>query len=739
VERFELVIEFVQFFFTHIPDELIKGQALSPAILLASTPDILSELEGSITDIGDLVRYGFGIGRKLEIVGTPNTAFDCQEHNVTVSYPGVSDISLKLLLPRVEIWKSPCLTPGTARITQCDLDKTIQEIRSASAKQDTYQFETCADHANLFKMKSPGYYELTLVMGIQCEIQIDFDSHKLSALETVKVEHYRFVPKTDIWVPHNDDTDVSIKVENGHLVIAGKPRAHTADKEWQIDDSGQRYWHSLAIITPQNIAGNGEVVRLMITCRPLKIFLGVAQTYNFKTMPKSVHALDCCKVDLDNMIADFRLLGFDILLSCCDTAGGCIDITRQHVESLVAAVVTADVVIYMSGHGCQSQDGKTYLLLRDDRFSADWKSTRNNLCIQETAQAVAAKADNSTFLVFIVDACREIIQAGSKNGPVSDPAFKLKISKLFQQHVIWQATSAGLLSIVEPGIQGMSRFTGCLHNALAEVAAGKPEMMKPPESDHFVPGMIVLKTMVHRAVSRLVIQGFQSDTDNVEAQAPDYHEGNVQEAFAFKLIPFPPLSAPLGVLPLHDCSDGTDPRWKTLLEEGKIIQGNYISYLDPVGSREITGIVQADGCIKYSVRRRDILFVDAVAFAVQDNTWASPDHYDKSVMNAKMKVFACCHLCLEDGTIKSLEDLLSSSGKHATSAVLGGVGKGNGSGKGKDSYYPQDARADRVEEESGAAQVRKRAREDSQHTPSKQPMVSDVFIWAEFERQIAIT
>jgi len=735
MEKFELVVEFVEFSFIDIPHELIKGQALSPAILLASTPDVLSELGVSITDVGDLSRYGFKIsGGKIEIAGTPNRAFKCQEHKITISCPGLPDFSLQLLLPLVEIWKPPSLTPDTARITQCELDKTIKEIKLAAADQENYQIEEYFEHATLFKMRSPGYYELTLMMGIQTEVQIDFDTHKLSALEKVKINFYRFVPKNDTWLPSKGEKDVSIKVKNGHLVIVGKPQAHTGDKKWQIDASGQRCWHNFAIITPQNMVGDdGEVVRLMITCRPLKIFWGVAQTYNFKTMPKSVHALDCCKVDLDNMIADHRLLGFDILLSCCDTAGGCIDITRRHVESFVAAVLTADVVIYMSGHGCQSQDGKTYLLVRDDQFSADWESKYNNLCIQETAQAIAAKADNSTFLVFIVDACRAIMQSGSKNGPVSDPAFKLKISKLFQQHVIWQATSAGLLSMVEPGKQGMSRFTGCLHNALTEVVAGKPEMMKLPGSDHFVSGMIALKDMVHRAVRERVIQHLKPGTPVVQAQAPEYQEGKVQEAFAFKLIPYPPFPSALGVLPLHLCSDSTDPRWKTLWEDEKITEGDHISYLDPVGRREITGIVQGDGRIKYKVRRRDMLFIDAVAFAMHDNTWASLDHHDQSVINANKKLFACCHLCLDDdGTIKPLEELLSSCGTNTAPAVLGGVGQGISSGKGKESYYP------RVEGESGAAHVHKRAREDSPHAPSKQPMVSDVCMWASTRNRVRL-
>jgi len=741
MEKFDVVIEFVKFSFTDIPQELIKAQAINPAILLASTPDILLELRVSITHIGDLATRGFEIsGRKLEISGTPNAPFNCQEHEVTITCPGLSDISVKLLLPQVDVWKPPCLTPDTAQITKSDLDKTIKEIRLAAADLKNYQFEEYAEHTTLFKMKSPGYYELTLIMGIQTEVQIEFDTHKLSALEKVKIELYRFVPKINEWVLYKGDTDVSIKAENGHLVIAGTPKAHKRDRKWQIDDSGQRCWHTFAIITPQNMAGDGEVVRLMITCRPLKIFWGVAQTYNYTTMPKRgpkhVEALECCKVDLKNMIEVHRLLGFDVLLSCCDTAGGCIDITRRHVESLVAAVVTADIVIYMSGHGFLNQDGtKTYLLVRDENFSADWKSTHNNLSIEDTVDEVTKHADNSSFLVVIVDACREKLPEVRKKGQHSDPQFKIKISTLFKQQILWWSTSAGLLSMAESGIKGMSRFTGCLHSALTRVAAGESEeLMKPPGNDHFLPGILALKDMVHRAVSTRVLRALQLDTNEVEAQVPEYREGKVQEAFTFKLIPFPPFPATLGVLPLHDCSNGTDPRWRTLWEEEKIIEGDYISYLDPVGRREITGVVQVDGRIKYKVRRKDMLFIDAVAFAMHDNTWASLDHHDQSVIDANKKLFSCCHLCQDDDdTIESLEDLLRSCDSHAPSAVLGGVGKGNSSEKGKESYVHQELYINEVEGESGAAQVRKRAREDSPHGPSKQPMVSDLCMWSESE------
>ena len=137
MERFELVIEFVQFFLQHTSDELIKGQALSPAILLASlsTSDILSELGVCIIDVVDLVRYGFKIsGRKLEIVGTPNAAFDRQEHDY------VFDIFLKLLLPGVEIWKLPRLIEkAVMQNTSFGLDKKIAEFK-VSARTHKYGF-----------------------------------------------------------------------------------------------------------------------------------------------------------------------------------------------------------------------------------------------------------------------------------------------------------------------------------------------------------------------------------------------------------------------------------------------------------------------------------------------------------------------------------------------------------------------------------------------------------------------
>jgi len=175
-----------------------------------------------------------------------------------------------------------------------------------------------------------------------------------------------------------------------------------------------------------------------------------------------------------------------------------------------------------------------------------------------------------------------------------------------------------------------------------------------------------------------------------------------------------------GLVSVQGSSDWTDHRWKTLWEEDKIREDDNITYIDS-GTSEITGIVQGDGRIRYKDRKGDMLFIDAVAFAMQDNTWASLDHHDQSVIDANKKLFACCYLICSDDDRKteSLEDLLSSCGKHAAPTVVGAVGKVHSSGKGKQIFNTQEPHTDQVERESGAAQVRKRAREDSPYAPSK--------------------
>ena len=240
MERFELVIEFVQFFLQHTSDELIKGQALSPAILLASlsTSDILSELGVCIIDVVDLVRYGFKIsGRKLEIAGTPNAAFDRQEHDY------VFDIFLKLLLPGVEIWKPPRLIEkAVMQNTSFGLDKKIAEFK-VSARTHKYGFiEQCMGSGNPVPRSKNGWYELTMIFGIETKATQDYFNTKFSSLEEVKAEGLD--PKKI--------AGIKICVKDGHLAIEGKPQARTSDMDLVIDPSHKRFRHLVVTITPQN-------------------------------------------------------------------------------------------------------------------------------------------------------------------------------------------------------------------------------------------------------------------------------------------------------------------------------------------------------------------------------------------------------------------------------------------------------------------------------------------------------
>jgi len=359
MERFDLVIDFVQFLFTHIPDELVKGQALSQAILLASTPDILSESGVSIIDVGHLSGYGFKIsGGKLEIAGTPNTAFDCQEHKVTINCPGLlSDISLKLLLPRVEIWKPLRLAEkAVMQITSFGLNKKIAEVK-ASAETHKYGFEEqCMGGGTPVPKGKDGWYELTMMFEIETKATLEYVDGNLSGLEEVKVEGFG----------SNKNADIKIYVKDGHLVIEGTPRAHASDRDLLIDPSQKRFRHHIVTITPQNQGGDGEKVNLLTTCRPLKEILCVAQTCNFEAMPTTIEKLECCKLDLETLIDDHRLLGFDILMWCLDTTRAVIEKARKDFTSLTGEVKTADIVYYLSGHGYENGDGsQSHLLVVD--------------------------------------------------------------------------------------------------------------------------------------------------------------------------------------------------------------------------------------------------------------------------------------------------------------------------------------------------------------------------------------
>ena len=465
MERFDLVIDFVQFSFTHIPDELVQGQALSPAILLASTPDILSESGVSIIDVGHLSGYGFKIsGGKLEIAGTPNTAFDCQEHKVTINCPGLlSDVSLKLLLPRVEIWKLPRLAEkAVMQITSFGLNKKIAEVK-ASAETHKYGFEEqCMGSGTPVPKGKDGWYELTMMFEIETKATLEYVDGNLSGLEEVKVEGFG----------SNKDADIKIYVKDGHLVIKGTPRAHASDRDLLIDTSQKRFRHHIVTITPQNQGGDGEKVNLLTTCRPLKEILCVAQTCNFEAMPTTIEKLECCKLDLETLIDDHRLLGIDILMWFLDTTRAVIEKARKDFTSFTGEVKTADIVYYLSGHGYENGDGsQSHLLVVDKDGSADWEIDSGNVCIQTELAAIAEAADNSTFAVLIIDACRTQ-PSGTSTNKRSDQAFKPVMPQYFKQQVVWWATSSE--RIARGGERGeMSLFSKSLHDMLSKVITGE--------------------------------------------------------------------------------------------------------------------------------------------------------------------------------------------------------------------------------------------------------------------------
>jgi len=710
-ETFELAIDLVTFSFAYIPDELIKGQALSPAILLASTPDISEELGVSITNIGGLLRYGFKISdNNIEITGTPNVTCPSQCHVITINCHGLSGISVNLLLPEVKIRKPPRLAEqAVMQITSFGLDEKIAEVKTAAGT--IYGFEDRGMHRGTLVSKGvDGWYELIMIFGVETKAAIKYVNEDLSSLEEVNVEGLD--PETD--------ADIKIYVKDGQLVIEGTPQAHTGMRDLLIDQSQKRFRHRIVTITPQNLAGDGEKVRLIITCRPLKIFWGVAQTYNSKAMPTTVTKLECCKLDLETLIDDHRRLGFDILIWCLDTPRAVIEKAQKDFTSLIGVVKTADIVCYLSGHGYEIRDGsKSFLLVVDKDGSADWDTDSGNVCIQTELEAIAEAADNSTFLLLIIDACRTRAQGKDK---ASDQALKMKISRYFTQQVLWWATSKERIAL--EGRQGqMSLFSECLHDALNEVIAGTiSELVQ--FNDLFIVGMPALKTWVHKKVCEQAAATLQRRSTEDVAQRPSMNDTEAREAFTFALPPRP-------VLPLPDApSDGTDPRWKTLWKEKKIVHGDMISYID---TTEITGQVQPDGRIGLVVGRIYKYYIDAVAFAKNDNDWASQDLHPESLIHTNSELFARCYLCdrVDPDKVEPLDDLLSSCDTHASA---GAVGKAtSSSGKGKESYYPQEPHSDQVTGKSKGSELRKRARDENSLAPSKQPMVSDVSMWAEYD------
>jgi len=121
-------------------------------------------------------------------------------------------------------------------------------------------------------------------------------------------------------------------------------------------------------------------MKLLMTCRSSKKCLGVAQSYS--SMPTDVEKLECCKLDFGIMVNDHRLLGFDMIMWCLDTPVGVIEKARKDFK-FSGEAKSADVVVYLSGHGYENEDGsKSYLLVVDKDGSADQTMDLGNVCIQ---------------------------------------------------------------------------------------------------------------------------------------------------------------------------------------------------------------------------------------------------------------------------------------------------------------------------------------------------------------------
>ena len=476
---FDLVVDLVKFAFANIPRELIKGQHMDRAILLTSVPDILKDLPVIISDSG-LPGSGFKIScGKLGIEGRPDSAFDAKVHIVKISCDG-QEIPVKLPLPQVSTPAPPRPTPGKDRITFFELDPMIMEMKEAAAKQTSYQFEEhLLDRKLLLSLGSQGptSHKLTLFINIQTEFQIDFDCDKLSALENAHVQIQRFFPMTDQWitVARADVNDFSITVKEGNLVITGNPIAHEGERDIRIDKSGLRGRHYIVDITPQNRAGDGEVVKLEIECLSVKAVLGVAQTYKFAAMRGLVGKLECCEVDLDGMIAVVRLLGFHILFTCKDTTVECINTTQRYFELLVDKVKTIEMVRFVSGRGFSTQDG-TYLLVRNIKDTIDHHSKYNNLCIEDSGESIMKGADNSTYYNGINDLCRDPLpelidkHANCKSGGGVASKKEPIVKPWFKQGSQWYSTRPGFFSTGALEPKKMSLYTGHLHNRLMQVA-----------------------------------------------------------------------------------------------------------------------------------------------------------------------------------------------------------------------------------------------------------------------------
>jgi len=730
-------VEPVKFMFKNIPVEMIKGQSISGVISLTSVPDILTQLQVSITDLGSLPG-GFEIcDSRLEIAGAPNVESDAKVHAVTISCKGLAGIPVNLALPQVKIREPPLLQkldPG--RVTTFSLDEKLLAMKGAAKD---FQFEENlmdAEHKKLFTMGSEGCSaQLTLVMKVQTVVQIDYasdTSSKLCALKNVNVEIRQIDHVKKEWVLQKDVMDFRITVKDGNLLIHGEPKAYTDEKDLLIDKSAQRCRIFTVKITPQNQAGNGKIFSLTIICQPLRIFFAVAQTYDsIKTRTNDklkINTLKCCKVDLKKMIEVQHLLGCDIFLTSCDATRGQIDCQIRDLHTL-ALSATLDLLVLFTGHGQQrvqvSDDVKTNkllktdMLLRHEDFSAEWESVPHNLCIEDFAERILEFTDNSSFPVVLADICRVNSESDTKGHPHANLNFNLTFKSLMKQIVIWWSTSAGLSAMAaEPGQDVMSMWTGFVVQVLLELHEGKLQdlLLTQGQFHQYVPGIsVAVKARVHRLVLKRVQD--ECETFNAESQAPEHRDFKVREAFSFQspslLLLHADLCAPMLI----------DLRWKRLLEDKLLVEGDCIVYVDDQGG-ELIGYVQGDGSIKHTSRSKHTSYPDAVAFATDDNMWMSLDRHHQGAIDTNAKLFACCHLRDRDNKLEMVS-LAVLSTRCAPASADGAQGIHH-PGKGKENDHPQQPDNPKIDKNSDGALIassRKRQRESSSHAYSKQPKV----------------
>jgi hypothetical protein len=562
-DEFKLVIHFVTLSFDNIPEELIKGQDISPAlaIRLISKPVDIIKLRASTASIGALEDHGFQIVRDNQIAGKPNKSMDSMEHAVKIKCHDLL-VTVNLRLPRIEEWKPPRIENSAMKITKFDLDDMITNMNKSQAQDYTFQ-EQVSDK-KIVTLREDGWHELNLIIGVQFEAMLKFEGDKLSALQEAESR----------WIGGKEE-QLEISVKEGRLLISGTPQARWKTKtgdlkirpeDFQIDKSNRRFRRTFVVITPSNKAGQGEEVKVMITCRPLKVFWGIAQTYDDKTRPKNLEKLICCGKDVEVMLKKHRDLGFDILLSCRDTTLPSIVRARNKLIPLIEKVKTVDVVSYWTGHGYEKNGGTTtYLLLKreslEGEYKYDWGEDSGNVCIQEILAELQRVADHSTFLFLIFDACRINLEDRSENDNpplMRQPRkidFKLKLEWLQKQEVIWWSTSSARTA--EGGLKGeMSAFTACLDEILHSYAVeNKWELNRTPipEIETYAKGITFIEDAVHRKFRNEVLWGQLLKKDNPEdVQEPQCTVGpGVREAFTFALPPSLTAEALLKMIETH--------------------------------------------------------------------------------------------------------------------------------------------------------------------------------------------